>query len=99
MTNAEWIVIGSGPEPTLVPENGKVAVWPPNALLVKIGDPVFIAGGRYRTGRIEYWINTGKFKLSDAGKIGDTVFFNVKDAEDRIAEWMEKNYDPTYDRY
>ena len=98
MTNAEWIIIGSGPAPVPVPESGQTAVWPPNVLLARVGDPVFVAGGRYRAGRIEYWINAGKFRLSDAGKIGDTIFFNVEDAERRIAEWKERNYDPTYDR-
>lgn len=97
MSENAWIIIGSGPAPVPVPESGQITVWPPNVLLAEVGEPVFVAGGRYRAGRIEYWINTGKFRLSDAGKIGDTVFFNIEDAERRIAEWMERNYDPTYD--
>lgn len=79
-------------------ENGVITVHPQDAVYVKVGDPVFIAGGKYRSGRIEYWINTGTFRLSDVGKLNDTVFLSLEAAEKRVAEWIEQKYDPTYDR-
>lgn len=81
-----------------VPPNGIIMVDPRDAIYVKVGDPVFVAGGKYRSGCIEYWINPGKFRLSDVGKLGDTVFLTIEEAEKRIVEWKEKKYDPTYDR-
>lgn len=98
MEKTAWIIVSTGQEPVTVPADGKLVIDAASVLLARVGDPVFVVGGRYRAGRIEYWINAGKFRLSDAGKIGDTIFFNVEDAERRIAEWKERNYDPTYDR-
>lgn len=79
-------------------KDGVYQIPPESVTMAKVGDPVFIAGGKYRSGSIEYWINTGKFRLSDVGKLGDTVFLTREEAEKRIAEWKEKKYDPTYDR-
>lgn len=76
---------------------GVIAVDTKDAIFVKVGDPVFVAGGKYRHGSIEYWINTGKFRLSDVGKLGKTVFLTNEEAEAKIAEWKAKKYDPTYD--
>lgn len=47
----------------------------------KLGDTVFIIGGKYRAGRVEKWINTGKFRLSDLEKMGKTVFLTQEEAE------------------
>ena len=98
MENTAWLIVSTGQEPVPVPADGKLVIDAASVLLARVGDPVFVVGGRYRAGRIEYWINAGKFRLSDAGKIGDTIFFNVEDAERRIAEWKERKYDPTYDK-
>lgn len=46
----------------------------------KVGDTVYIIGSKYRKGRKEKWINTGKFRLSDIDKIGKTVFLTEKEA-------------------
>ena len=51
----------------------------------KLGDPVFIIGGKYRAGRVERWINTGKFRLSDLEKMGKTVFVTSEEAEAALA--------------
>lgn len=64
------------------------------ATFIKTGDPVFVLGGKYRHGRMEYWINPGKFRLTDIGKMGKTVFLTIEDAEAKLAEWKAKNYDP-----
>ena len=104
MSENAWIIIGKGPVPEPVPMTGNlmdghIVIWPPEVLIAKVGDPIFIAGGRFRCGHIEYWVNTGKFKLSDAGKVNDTVFFDRADAEARVEEWKAAKYDPTYDRF
>ena len=52
----------------------------------KLGDPVFIIGGKYRAGRLEQWINTGKFRLTDLEKIGKTVFLTREEAEAALAK-------------
>ena len=98
MQKTAWVIVSTGQEPVPIPVDGKFVIDPATVLLARVGDPVFVVGGKYRAGRIEYWINAGKFRLSDAGKIGDTVFFDVEDAENRIAEWKERKYDPTYDK-
>lgn len=46
-----------------------------------IGTTVYIIGGKYRGGRFDRWINTGKFRVSDLEKIGKTVFLTQADAE------------------
>ena len=77
--------------------DGVMAIDTKDAVYVRVGDPVFIAGGKYRSGKIEYWINTGEFRLTDVGKLNDTVFLTREEAEQRIVEWKEKKYDPTFD--
>ena len=52
----------------------------------KLGDPVFIIGGKYRAGRFEAWINSGKFRLSDLEKMGKTVFVTSEEAEAALAK-------------
>ena len=61
----------------------------------KVGGPVFIIGGKYRTGRFEAWINPGKFRLSDLEKMGKTVFLTHKEAETALAE-LEKAWGVDY---
>lgn len=52
----------------------------------EIGKTVFIIGCKYRHGRMELWINTGKFKLSDIPKLGKTVFLTREAAEQALKE-------------
>lgn len=52
----------------------------------KLGDPVFIIGGKCRAGRFEQWINTGKFRLTDLEKMGKTVFLTREEAEAALAK-------------
>ena len=40
----------------------------------KLGSEVFVIGQKYRHGKMESWLNTGKFKLSDIPKLGISVF-------------------------
>lgn len=47
----------------------------------KVGDVVYITGSKYRAGRWETWVNTGKFRLSDLEKLGKTVFLAREEAE------------------
>jgi len=47
----------------------------------KVGDIVYITGSKYRAGRWETWVNTGKFRLSDLEKLGKTVFLTREEAE------------------
>lgn len=95
---AAVLIFNAMPKEMQTVVNGFITAHPNDAVYVKVGDPVFITGGKYRSGRIEYWINTGTFRLSDVGKLGDTVFLSLKEAEERVSEWIEKKYDPTYDR-
>lgn len=90
------IITGKGRE--YINSRGQHAIEYDTATLIKTGDPVFVAGGKYRHGSIEYWINPGKFRLSDVGKLGLTVFLSLEEAEAKVAEWKEKHFDPTYDR-
>lgn len=55
----------------------------------KLGDPVYIIGGKYRHGRFEKWINPSKFRLSDLEKLGKTVFLTHKEAEEALAKMEE----------
>ena len=55
----------------------------------KLGDPVFIIGGKYRHGRFEKWINPSKFRLSDLEKLGKTVFLTHEEAEEALAKMEE----------
>lgn len=80
-----------------VNSRGEHAIECDTVTFIRTGDPVFVAGGKYRHGSIEYWINPGKFRLSDVGKLGLTVFLTREKAEAKVAEWKEKHYDPTYD--
>lgn len=97
-TETSVLIFNARPKILQSVRNGVIAVDTKDAVYVKVGDPVFIAGGKYRSGRIEYWINTGTFRLSDVGKLNDTVFLSLEAAEKRVAEWIEQHYDPTYDR-
>ena len=54
-----------------------------------IGDTIYIVGRKYRGGRFEKWINTGKFRLSDLEKIGKTVFLTREEAEKALEEVHE----------
>lgn len=56
----------------------------------EIGRTVFIIGSKYRHGRIEHWINTGKFKLSDVEKLGKTIFLSPEKAKQALKE-MQTN--------
>lgn len=47
----------------------------------KIGTPIFIIGSKYRSGKFDKWVNTGKFRWSDIEKLGKTVFLNREEAE------------------
>lgn len=60
-----------------------------------IGDTVFIIGRKYRTGRYETFINTGKFRLSDIARLGKTVFLKKEDAEKALNEWRIKDENKT----
>lgn len=97
-TETAVLIFNARPKILQSVRNGVIAVDTKDAIYVKVGDPVFIAGGKYRSGRIEYWINTGTFRLPDVGKLNDTVFLSLEAAEKRVAEWVEQKYDPTYDR-
>lgn len=97
-TETSVLIFNARPKILQSVRNGVIAVDTKDAVYVKVGDPVFITGGKYRSGRIEYWINTGTFRLSDVGKLNDTVFLSLEAAEKRVAEWIEQHYDPTYDR-
>lgn len=56
----------------------------------EIGRTVFIIGSKYRHGRIEHWINTGKFKLSDIPKLRKTVFLTIEAAEQALKGGAEE---------
>ena len=61
--------------------DGKLLILP-----CKLGDTVYIVGGKYRHGCMETWINTGKFCLEDIAKLGDTVFVSLEKAQEAEAE-------------
>lgn len=52
----------------------------------EIGTTVYIVGCKYRSGRLEKWINTGKFRILDLEKLGKTVFLTKEDAEQKIKD-------------
>ena len=52
----------------------------------KLGATVFVIGGKYRHGRFEKWINTGKFRLSDLDSLGKSVFLTELEAKNALAE-------------
>lgn len=60
-------------------EQGKLVILP-----CKVGETVFIIGSKYRSGKVDKWINTGKFRLSDIEKIGKTVFLTHEEAEEAL---------------
>lgn len=47
----------------------------------RVGDVVYITGSKYRAGRWETWVNTGKFRFSDLEKLGKSVFLTREEAE------------------
>lgn len=55
----------------------------------KIGDTVYVIGGKYRHGSVEKWINTGKFRFSDIDKLGKTVFLSKEEAEKALGGAQE----------
>jgi len=55
----------------------KEVILPP----CKVGEKVYVIGSRYRYGREEKWINTGKFRLGDIDQIGKTVFLTKEEAQ------------------
>lgn len=57
-------------------EQGKLVILP-----CKIGTPIFIIGSKYRSGKFDKWVNTGKFRWSDIEKLGKTVFLTREEAE------------------
>lgn len=54
------------------------------ALPCPIGSAVYVIGHKYRAGRDECWINTGKLRPSDLEKIGERVFLTYEDAKAKI---------------
>ena len=62
-------------------EQGRLIVLP-----CKIGDTIYITGSRYRRGRIESWINTGKFRISDMEELGKHIFLTKEEAEKALEE-------------
>lgn len=64
-------------------EQGRLIVLP-----CKTGDTIYITGSRYRRGRIESWINTGKFRISDMEELGKHIFLTKAEAEKALE--MEK---------
>lgn len=63
-------------------EQGKLVILP-----CKIGTPIFVIGSKYRSGKIDKWINTGKFRWSDIEKIGKTVFLTREEAEEALKRY------------
>ena len=45
---------------------------------------VFVIGNKWRRGRAEYWLNTGRFRIGDMDKLGKTVFLKKADAEKEL---------------
>lgn len=62
-------------------EQGRLRILP-----CKVGDEVFVIGAKYRAGRNETWINTGKFMLSDLERLGKTVFLTKEEAKEALAK-------------
>lgn len=56
-----------------------------------IGSTVYVIGHRYRAGRDEWWINTGKLRPSDLEKIGERVFLTYEDAKAKIISMNKRN--------
>ena len=56
-----------------------------------IGSTVYVIGHRYRAGRDECWINTGKLRPSDLEKIGERVFLTYEDAKAKILSTNKGN--------
>ncbi len=57
----------------------------------KVGDTIYIVGGKRRCGKMETWINTGKFKLSDIHKVGVTIFTTPEAAKEALKKWSDNN--------
>lgn len=45
---------------------------------------VFVIGSKWRRGRPEYWLNTGRLRMADVDKLGKTVFLKKADAEKEL---------------
>lgn len=45
---------------------------------------VFVIGNKWRRGRAEYWLNSGRFRIGDMDKLGKTVFLKKADAEKEL---------------
>lgn len=67
-------------------QQGKIIELP-----CKLGDTIYIIGGKRRCGKMEKWINTGKFKLSDIHKVGATIFTTLEAAKEALEKWSEDN--------
>ena len=65
-------------------EQGRLIVLP-----CKTGDTIYITGSRYRHGRIESWINTGKFRISDMEELCKHIFLTKEEAKKALAEMGE----------
>lgn len=57
-------------------KDGRCVVLP-----CKIGDTIFVVGYKYRAGKYDSWINTGKFEINDLDRFGKTVFLTREAAE------------------
>lgn len=60
-------------------EQGRLVILP-----CKVGDAIFVIGSKYRSGKIDKWINTGKFRWSDIEKLGKSVFLTREEAEEAL---------------
>ena len=60
-------------------EQGRLVILP-----CKVGETIFIIGSKYRSGKVDKWINTGRFRLSDIEKLGKTVFLTHEEAEEAL---------------
>ena len=52
---------------------------------------VFVIGNKWRRGRAEYWLNTGRFRIGDMDKLGKTVFFEKgrrRKGTAEVATWL-----------
>lgn len=74
--NMQWLVSIVGAH-----KEGRVLVLP-----CPIGSKVYIVGSRYRNGRMEKWVNTGKFRITDLDKLWDRVFLTEEAARQRLAK-------------
>lgn len=52
---------------------------------------VFVIGHKWRRGRPEYWLNTGRFRIGDMDKLGKTVFMKKEAALKEIRRLQHGN--------